>query len=120
MSIPKKLLVIDIAAFGWNLVSHLPEFRPAQAVWPALTCTAQASFRTAATPGAHGIVANGLFFKDLTKVLFWEQSATLCAGPRIWDGFRARGGTVGLMFWQQSMGENEDLVRVKTETKGAG
>ena len=110
MSTPKKLLVIDIAAFGWNLVSHLPEFRPAQAVWPALTCTAQASFRTAATPGAHGIVANGLFFKDLTKVLFWEQSATLCAGPRIWDGFRARGGTVGLMFWQQSMGENVDLI----------
>jgi len=110
LSTPKKLLVIDIAAFGWNLVSHLPEFRPAQAVWPALTCTAQASFRTAATPGAHGIVANGLFFKDLTKVLFWEQSATLCAGPRIWDGFRARGGTVGLMFWQQSMGENVDLI----------
>ena len=110
MSTPKKLLVIDLAAFGWNLVSHLPEFRPAQAVWPALTCTAQASFRTAAPPGAHGIVANGLFFKDLTKVLFWEQSATLCAGPRIWDGFRARGGTVGLMFWQQSMGESVDLI----------
>ena len=110
LSAPKKLLVIDIAAFGWNLVSHLPEFRPAQAVWPALTCTAQASFRTAATPGAHGIVANGLFFKDLTKVLFWEQSATLCAGPRIWDDFRARGGTVGMMFWQQSMGENVDLI----------
>ncbi len=110
MSTTKKLLVIDIAAFGWNLVSHLPEFRPARAVWPALTCTAQASFRTASTPGAHGIVANGLFFKDLTKVLFWEQSATLCAGPRIWDDFRARGGTVGLMFWQQSMGENVDLV----------
>jgi predicted AlkP superfamily pyrophosphatase or phosphodiesterase len=110
LSTSKKLLVIDIAAFGWNLVSHLPEFQPAQAVWPALTCTAQASFRTASTPSAHGIVANGLFFKDLTKVLFWEQSASLCAGPRIWDDFRAQGGTVGLMFWQQSMGENVDLI----------
>jgi predicted AlkP superfamily pyrophosphatase or phosphodiesterase len=110
LSTRKKLLVIDIAAFGWNLVSHLPEFHPAQAVWPALTCTAQASFRTASAPDAHGIVANGLFFKDLTRVLFWEQSAALCAGPRIWDGFRARGGTVGMMFWQQSMGESVDLV----------
>ena len=89
---PKKLLVVDIAALGWNLVSHLPEFQSAQATWPALTCTAQASFRTAAPPEQHGIVANGLFFKDLTKVLFWEQSAALCEGPRIWDQFRARGG----------------------------
>ena len=110
MTAPNKLLVVDIAALGWNLVSHLPEFRPAQAVWPALTCTAQASFRTAATPDAHGIVANGQFFKDLAKVLFWEQSAALCAGPRIWEKFRARGGKVGLMFWQQSMGEAADLV----------
>ena len=110
MSSPKKLLVVDLAALGWNLVSHLPEFRPAQAVFPAITCTAQASFRTAAQPQQHGLVANGLFFKDLTKVLFWEQSATLVEGARIWDGFRARGGTVGLMFWQQSMGENVDLI----------
>ena len=107
---PKKLLVVDIAAFGWNLVRHLPEFRPAQSVWPAITCVAQASFRTAAAPQGHGIVANGLFFKDLTKVLFWEQSATLVEGPRIWERFRARGGKVGLMFWQQSMGENVDLI----------
>lgn len=106
----KKLLVLDIAALGWNLVSHLPEFQPAQAVFPAITCTAQASFRTAALPQSHGIIANGLFFKDLTKVLFWEQSARLVEGPRIWDEFRARGGTVGLMFWQQSMGENVDLI----------
>ena len=91
-------------------MSHLPEFRPAEAAWPALTCTAQASFRTAARAGEHGIVANGLFFKDLTKVLFWEQSATLCEGPRIWEKFRARGGKVGMMFWQQSMGEEVDLI----------
>jgi predicted AlkP superfamily pyrophosphatase or phosphodiesterase len=107
---PKKLLVVDVAAFGWNLVSHLPEFRPAEAVWPAITCTAQASFRTGRLAGDHGVVANGLFFKDLRKVLFWEQSAALVEGARIWESFRARGGKVGLMFWQQSMGEAADLV----------
>lgn len=110
LSAPQKLLVVDLAALGWNLVSHLPEFRPAQAIFPAITCTAQASFRTASTPQEHGLVANGLFFKDLTKVLFWEQSATLVQGPRIWEAFRAKGHTVGLMFWQQSMGEAVDLV----------
>lgn len=105
-----KLLVVDIAAFGWNLVSHLPDFQPAEAVFPAVTSVFQASFRTAQKPGAHGLVANGLFFRDLRKVLFWEQASSLVEGPRIWDDFRARGGKVGMMFWQQSMGENVDLV----------
>lgn len=106
----KKLLVVDIAAFGSNMVAHLPEFRPAQTFFPAVTSVFQASFRTAASPSQHGLVANGLYFRDLRKVLFWEQSAALVEGPRIWDQFRARGKKVGMMFWQQSMGENVDLV----------
>lgn len=110
MSAPKKLLVVDLAALGWNLVAHLQEFHPAEAVFPAITCAAQASFRTASLPNAHGLLANGLFFKDLTKVLVGEQSAALVEGPRIWEHFRARGGKVGLMFWQQSLGEAVDLI----------
>ncbi len=106
----KKLLVVDIAALGWNLVSHLPDFQPAQSVFPAVTCTVQASLRTGKPPQSHGMIDNGLFFRDLRKVLFWEQSSSLVQGQRIWEGFRARGKTVGMMFWQQSMGENVDLV----------
>ena len=110
MSASPKLLVVQVAALGHDLVREHAEFRPAQTVFPAVTSVFQASFRTAAQPGAHGLVANGLFFPDLAKVLFWEQSAALVQGPRIWDGFRARGGTVGMMFWQQSMGEDVDLI----------
>ena len=105
-----KLLVVDIAALGWNLGSRLPDFHRAETFFPAVTSVFQASFRTASPPSTHGLVSNGLFFKDLTKVLFWEQSASLVEGPRIWDSFRARGGTVGMMFWQQSMGEKVDLI----------
>jgi predicted AlkP superfamily pyrophosphatase or phosphodiesterase len=107
---PRKLLILDIAAFGWNLVSHLPEFRAAQSIFPAVTCPVQASVRTGLPIGEHGLVANGLFFEDVRKVLFWEQSARLVQGARIWDEFRSSGKKVGLMFWQQSLGENVDLV----------
>jgi predicted AlkP superfamily pyrophosphatase or phosphodiesterase len=110
MPASRKLLVVDIAALGWNAVSTLPEFQPAQTVFPAVTCTVQASFRTAAPPQEHGMTGNGLFFRELRKVLFWEQSARLVEGRRIWEDFRSRGKRVGLMFWQQSMGEAVDLV----------
>ncbi len=110
MPAKNKLLVVDVAALGWNLVSHLPEFRPVQSIFPAVTCPVQAAFRTGTTPSQNGLVANGLFFSELRKVMFWEQAASLVEGPRIWDDFRARGKKVGMMFWQQSMGEAADLV----------
>ena len=108
----KKLLVIDIAALGSNVASKLGGFffQSAASVFPAVTCTAQATFRTAAPPAAHGMVSNGLYFADLRKVLFWEQSSTLVGGPRIWDKYRARGGKVGILFWQQSLGESADMI----------
>jgi predicted AlkP superfamily pyrophosphatase or phosphodiesterase len=108
----KKLLVIDVAALGWNIASKLGGyfFQKAASVLPAVTCTAQATFRTAAPPQSHGMVSNGLFFPDLRKVLFWEQAAALVKGERIWEKFRKNGGKVGMMFWQQSLGESVDMV----------
>ena len=106
----KKLLVVSAAGLSEDPDLAGIEFRQAESVLPALTCPVQASFRTAATPARHGMIANGLFFRRLGKVMFWEQSSALVAGGRIWDGFRARGGRVGMMFWQQSLGERVDLL----------
>jgi predicted AlkP superfamily pyrophosphatase or phosphodiesterase len=106
-----KLLVVQVAALGWDLVKHLPGFRRADSFFPALTCTAQAGFRTAATPREHGMVANGSYLPHLRKALFWEQSSSLVGGERIWTKYRERGNRVGMMFWQQSLGDAElDLV----------
>ncbi len=113
----KKILVVQVAALSWDIIkSHSNaninglQFYPADSVFPAVTCTVQASFRTGMLPAEHGMVANGLFYRQLKKVMFWEQSAAQVAGQRIWDEFRDKGGTVGMMFWQQSLGENVDAV----------
>ncbi|MBI5724003.1 MAG: alkaline phosphatase family protein [Planctomycetes bacterium] len=86
------------------------KFQPAETVFPALTCTVQGSFRTAAPAGRHGMVANGKYLRELNKALFWEQSAGLVVGQRIWEKFRGRGGKVAMLFWQQSMGEGADVI----------
>jgi predicted AlkP superfamily pyrophosphatase or phosphodiesterase len=116
MSSPRKLLVVNVAGLGWELVSrHQPPdaefaFRQAETVFPAVTCTIQASFRTASPPRDHGMIANGLLFKHIQRVMFWEQAAALVIGPRIWEGARRAGKTVGLLFWQQSLGEQADFI----------
>jgi predicted AlkP superfamily pyrophosphatase or phosphodiesterase len=113
----KKLAVLQVAALGWDFCAKqvaspaLPAFKKTRSVFPAVTCTTQASVRTASTPARHGMVANGLFFRDLKKILFWEQAASLVEGPRIWDDIRRKDlARIGLMFWQQSLGENADVV----------
>ncbi|MBU0679505.1 MAG: alkaline phosphatase family protein [Verrucomicrobia bacterium] len=116
MATQRKLLVIDVAALGWKLVrehrSSLDdlEFQRIEPPFPAVTCTVQASFRTATPAGEHGMICNGVYVKQLRQPMFWEQSSNLVHGPRIWDEFRANGGTVGMMFWQQSLGEEVDMV----------
>jgi predicted AlkP superfamily pyrophosphatase or phosphodiesterase len=109
----EKLLVIQVAGLGHDLLTKQAggtawaglHWQPAESVFPALTCPVQASFRTAAPPSEHGMVFNGTWSRALRRPQFWEQSAAYVQGPRIWDGFRAAGGRVGLLFWQQSLGE---------------
>ena len=106
----KKLLIVDVAGLAGRPDGLGMKFHLAETIFPAVTCPVQASFRTGAPPGKHGMVSNGVYRRDLRRVMFWEQSAALVSGERIWAEFRRRGGTVGMLFWQQSLGEDVDVI----------
>lgn len=111
-----KLLLVQCAALGHTLVQTHPEltaatglaFRPLTPPFPAVTCTASATMRTAAAPAQHGIIANGRYDRAACKVEFWLQSARLCRGPRIWQ--RCPGCRAAMIFHQQNLGEQADIV----------
>ena len=110
-----KLLIVDVAALGWRLVQQSPApaplaFQGLETVFPAVTCPVQAAMRTGRAPAECGVESNGIFLRHLRKISFWEQSAQLVQGDRIWSSFRALGKKVGLLFWQQSLGEQADLI----------
>ncbi len=113
----KKLLVVQAAGLGWEFLhgNGLTDiggtrFQAAESVFPAVTCVVQASLRTGSEPHVHGMPANGFFDRNLHKVMFWEQSARLVRGKRIWEAYRERGKTVAMLFWQQSLGECVDMT----------
>ena len=56
------------------------------------------------------MVSNGWWSEDLKKPLFWEQSSRIVKGRRVWADRRAEGGTVGMFFFQQSLGEEADVI----------
>lgn len=112
-----KHLVVSVAGLGWRDLETRKEkkiagleFRPAASAFPAVTCVAQAALRTALPVREHGMVCNGRFDRATWQPSFWVQSARLVSGRRIWDEARSRGATVGMFFFQQSVGEAADRL----------
>ena len=112
-----KSLTVIAAGLGYRLLEREKmlacaglRFRAAPSVFPAVTCTAQASLRTGLSPAEHGMISNGWWSDELRKPLFWEQSSALVKGRRVWADRRAAGGTVGMFFFQQSLGEDVDAL----------
>ena len=114
----KKLLIVQVAGLDLNGVRKSPdlahglglEFREYASVFPAVTCTAAATMRTGLSPAGHGIICNGRYDRNACKVEFWCQSARLIHGERIWAKARLRGAKVGVLFTQQSLGDETDYA----------
>jgi len=114
----RRVLVIQVAGLGYDFFVQQHggaswrglTVSPAETVFPALTCPVQGSFRTALPPAEHGMVFNGSWSRTLRRPAFWEQSSALVRGRRIWESLRAAGSTAGMLFWQQSLGEDVDVI----------
>lgn len=115
----KRILSIECAGLGYDIVAANPEFSLASGFnfsamlppFPAVTCTSQATFRTAASPVEHKIVCNGRYDKRSFKVDFWNQSSSLMqTDTRIWDTLQSKGGSAAVLFHQQSLGDSCKLV----------
>ncbi len=111
----KPLVVIDVVGLTRDMlgpgapnISRLAEqgfARPLGTVLPAVTCSAQSTILTGTPPRDHGVVGNGLYFRDLAETWFWRQSNRLVQGERIYDAGRKRdaGYTTAKMFWWYNM-----------------
>jgi predicted AlkP superfamily pyrophosphatase or phosphodiesterase len=111
----RPLVVINVVGLTHEMlgsdtphISRLAEAgfaRPMGTVLPAVTCSAQSTLLTGATPSEHGIVANGWYFRDLAEVGFWKQSNHLVGGETVYEAARKRDDTytVAKMFWWYNM-----------------
>lgn len=118
---PTPLLVLDVVGLTPRLLEHMPHLRALArsgshaalgTVLPAVTCAAQSTFLTGATPAEHGIVGNGWYFRELGDVLLWRQHNGLVAGDRLWDAARRAhpGYTVANICWWYAMGADTDIT----------
>lgn len=111
----RPLVVIDIVGLSRSLLgAHTPNLNSLAAdgylavldgVFPALTCSAQASMLTGDLPDAHGIVGNGWYARDQAEVMFWKQSNYLVGGEKVWEAARSSidGFSCSQLFWWYNM-----------------
>lgn len=109
-----KLVVIDAVGLRPKDLADAPRLRqlgesgfcaPLQTVFPAVTCSVQATWLTGTAPREHGIVANGWYFRDLSEVWFWRQSNRLVQGTKFYEKAAAQTPdfTCAKMFWWFNM-----------------
>ncbi len=83
---PKLLGPTTPALSSWAAKAKMAAI---DAVTPAVTCTAQATYYTGTYPSTHGIVGNGWYFREECEVKFWRQSNKLVKAPKVWEIARA-------------------------------
>ena len=79
--------------------------------FPALTCTAQATYLTGKSVAGHGVVANGWYSRELAEHQFWKQSNHLVGGAKLWEVLKETDPnfTCAKVFWWYNMYSSADF-----------
>ena len=118
----RRTAVLNVVGLTGTLLDsgHLPRLesfarggvrRTVRPAFPAVTCTAQATYLTGLPPSGHGIVGNGWYDRALAEVQFWKQSNRLVAGRKLWEDLREEnsGFTCANLFWWYNMYSTVDF-----------
>jgi predicted AlkP superfamily pyrophosphatase or phosphodiesterase len=123
----KYTIVLDIVGLEYDhlesglvpnisKIANMGESAKMEPVFPAVTCTVQASILSGAYPNQHGIISNGLYDRNNYTTSFWEQSNALVQTDRIWDIIKRNTSSssssikTAVLFWQNTMYARSDIV----------
>ncbi len=90
---------------GGEIADLVPSF-------PCVTCPVQANMTTGKLPNAHGVVANGFYWRDRRRVEMWTSPNECIDRPQIWDllAHHEEGRTTAVWFPLHAKGCEADYV----------
>lgn len=116
----RKILVVDLPTLRLDRIeSDMPRFAalargwhrgPIDPVFPALTCPAQATLTTGASPREHGLVANAIFDRATRVPEFWVFHDDAIRARRVWEERREAGAKTGAFFLLNLNGAKTDAI----------
>ena len=91
---PKPLILLSIPALREKDVAVMRRLRSLMAGgeiadfapgFPCVTCPVQANMTTGKRPADHGIVGNGIYWREKRRVEMWTAPNDCIGQPQIWD-----------------------------------
>jgi hypothetical protein len=118
---PKPLILLSIPALREKDVAVMRRLRSLTAggeiadltpSFPCVTCPVQAAMTTGRRPAEHGIVANGIYWRDRRQVEMWTAPNDCIERTQVWDllGHHGRGFSSAVWFPLHSKGCEADYV----------
>ena len=117
----KKLILLSIPGLREKDVAVMRNLRELTAggeiaelvpSFPCVTCCVQANMTTGRLPAEHGVVGNGLYWREKRQVEMWTAPNDCIERPQIWDllSHRPHGPTAAVWFPLHSKGCEADYV----------
>lgn len=80
--------------------------------FPCVTCPVQANMTTGRLPAAHGVVANGFYWREKRQVEMWTSPNDCIERPQAWDLLSHVEGAVTSAVWfaMHSVGAEADFI----------
>ena len=135
----QPVAVLNVVGLTPSLLPHAPRIRayaeatggvtPLQPVFPAVTCSVQASMLTGLPPEdtegqpGHGIVGNGWYDRDTAEVRFWQRSDRLVRGEKVWETAKQRDPSftcANLFWWHNTYSACDVVVQARPIYKADG
>ncbi len=91
---PHKTILLSIPALREKDLPAMPNLRALTAAgesaelipsFPCVTCPVQANMTTGRPPAAHGVVANGFYWRQRQQVEMWTSPNDCIGQPQIWE-----------------------------------
>jgi predicted AlkP superfamily pyrophosphatase or phosphodiesterase len=118
---PRPLILLSIPGLRKKDVAAMPKLLELTAggelaelvpSFPCVTCPVQAAMTTGRLPSAHGVVANGFFWRERGEVEMWTSPNECIDRPQLWDllSHHEAGLTSAVWFPMHSKGCEADYV----------
>jgi predicted AlkP superfamily pyrophosphatase or phosphodiesterase len=117
----KPAVLLSIPGLRERDVAAMPQLRKLTAGgeigelvpgFPCVTCPVQANMTTGLPPWAHGVIANGFYWREPPQVEMWTAPNECIERPQIWDilAHHESGLTSAVWFPLHSLGCEADYV----------
>lgn len=80
--------------------------------FPCLTVPGLAAIATGVHAEAHGMIANGIFYRERLEVGFWDQYRSLLQAKPVWERVKEKNPELktAVLFWQNTLHGRADMI----------